>query len=110
MSDRDERVARNEALFRTVNDEIDRLNDRLGTESQSLTLACECADRDCSEQIEFEPDRYRLVRQDPTLFIVRPEHDAPDTEETIARGHGFWVVRKHPGKPQDLARNTSEQD
>lgn len=36
----------------------------------------------------------------------KPGHDVPETETVVDRRDGFWVVRKDPGGPAELARAT----
>jgi hypothetical protein len=57
---------------------------------------------------ELKLDDYERIRSDPTQFVVRPGHDAPDVETVIERHESYWVVRKHEGDPAGLARRTDE--
>lgn len=50
---------------------------------------------------------YEEVRQDPTRFIVKPQHIEPDVESVVEDRNGYWVVRKHEGGPAELARETA---
>jgi hypothetical protein len=52
------------------------------------------------------PDEYRGVRADATLFFVKPGHDLPEAETVVEKTDRYWVVRKDPGGPADLARAT----
>ena len=92
-----ERAARNQGLFREVNDQIDKLNGKLGAEgtvpSGSLYL-CECLDTNCTEAIHLTHDEYRRVRRDPTEFIVIPGHLDDQVEEIVETRPGWLVVRK----------------
>src|SRR6187200_2016015 len=47
------RLARNEALFRNVNEQIDSLND-LGAALPSFPIVCECGAESCTESILVE--------------------------------------------------------
>ena len=103
MDERAEKIGRNEALFRQVNDQITGLNQAFGAVSGRMSLVCECGDQGCIEQIEVTPDEYRRLRDDSTLFAIRPGHEIPDVEDVVERNDTFWVVRKKPGGPALLA-------
>jgi hypothetical protein len=105
MSERALRVGENEALFRSVNEQVRDLNRTFLVEG-TLRIVCECGEQSCIEQIEVHPARYEAVRADPALFLVKPGHDAPDLETVVDRDDGYWVVRKDPGQPERIARET----
>jgi hypothetical protein len=107
VSDRQVRVGYNEALFRDVNEKARDVNAALATLTDVMMIACECADVACIEQIQIDAGRYGQVRDDPTLFCIRPGHEAPDTESVVAREERFWIVRKDPGVPAAVARATA---
>jgi hypothetical protein len=97
-SARDERRARNEALFREVNERIELLSADLADESEqegSLRIVCECGRDDCTELIEVTRPQSESVRSDPRRFIVVPGHEHTDTERVVERNSGFFVVEKH---------------
>jgi hypothetical protein len=86
------RAARNQALFRAINDE---LSARGGAGNPgALTIACECADTQCVGTIEIGFDRYEGVRSEATRFVVLRGHIYPDVERVVAEDDGFVVVEK----------------
>jgi hypothetical protein len=95
---RQERIGKNEALFREVNDRISELS-----ESGSAEFLCECGNRDCSAPIRLALVDYEAVRADPTLFIVIPGHEVVDVEVVIEQRVHYRVVKKHEGEPAELA-------
>jgi hypothetical protein len=99
------RIARNEALFRQVNEQIDAVND-WGAGASSFGIVCECGLATCGETIQIERARYEAVRRHAERFIVRPGHEFPDVEEVVEHGDGFDVVAKRPGLPRRLAEET----
>jgi hypothetical protein len=104
---RRERLARNEAVFREVNERIEKLTlegEWLG-ESESLDVLCECGNSDCAEPLRLSISEYERVRQEPTDFLVAHGHVIPDIEKVIATGPGYEVVRKIAGEGA-LARET----
>ena len=107
MSDeRTERVGKNEALFRVVNERLEDLNEGFVTLTNTFDIVCECGRLDCMEQIVMSPAAYEQLRADPALFAVIPGHEARDVEEIVASHDGYDVIRKDPGRPEELAEAT----
>jgi hypothetical protein len=101
---RADRIARNEALFRDVNERIRDLSEEAGREL--VEFLCECGDDDCVERIALTPAEYERVRADPVLFAVAAGHVVPQVERVVAANERFETVRKLPGE-QAIARQTS---
>jgi hypothetical protein len=97
MSLGEERAARNEALFREVNERIEELHDQLESRG-TADFVCECADATCAQQITVPLATYERVRKDPHLFVVAPGHVRPEIEHVVdEKADGFVIVRKdHP--------------
>lgn len=106
MNERKRRIGENEAVFRSVNEEIQGITRTLTSPAETMNLVCECGNRRCADRILVRPEEYAEVRQDPTLFLLRPGHDFPETETVVEKRDGYWVVRKDPGEPADVARAT----
>ena len=98
MEPRTERVGKNEAIFREVNE---RINDV--TREDTAEYLCECGYATCTETIQMTVAEYEGVRSDPTHFALLPGHEIPDLEEVVARNEGFLVVRKKAGAAAALA-------
>jgi hypothetical protein len=92
------RRARNEALFREVNERIEELEAGLTGygEDDSLLVGfvCECSREDCGETIEVTRAHYNAVRNESTRFLVLPGHETPDLERVVDRHPHFLVVEK----------------
>lgn len=106
MSKRVQRIAENEAIFRSVNEQLSALNATLTTMTDPLIVVCECGTRSCTDRIPIATAAYTRVREDPTLFVTKPGHDFPETEQVVAKDEQYWVVRKDPGFPAEFARAT----
>jgi hypothetical protein len=89
--ERQVRAAKNQSLFREVNERIDALGEGASDEK---AVVCECAQLDCREVIRLAPERYRSVRAAPNRFLVKPGHVILDVERVVAEGRGFVVVEK----------------
>jgi hypothetical protein len=104
MSDaRSDRMAKNEALFRSVNERVKELTDRLPTvglidDPPIEEYLCECADIECMERVAITPEEYEHVRSNPLWFIVALGHVVPDIELIISENERFIVVEKGPGE------------
>jgi hypothetical protein len=93
LSPRENRISRNEELFREVNARIAELEDRLILAGEPLPLICECADTGCATVIEVEQDTFRAVREKPLRFLVAPGHERNE-ETVVGRGAGYLIVEK----------------
>lgn len=100
---RKHQIARNEALFREVNERVREVSPGAGDETTDFL--CECGDEDCTEVVPLRTDEYEQVRADPLLFVILPGHMIPDVEDLIMRTERFEVVRKHAGEGV-IARQT----
>jgi hypothetical protein len=89
---RAERLARNEAFFRQVNERINEVTG--GPSSDRFEFLCECSDPACTERIELTRKEYEAVRADPRGFVVAPGHVSPEVEHVVEREERHVVVRK----------------
>jgi hypothetical protein len=92
--EREVRAARNQALFRAVNENLRTLNEAFASVAGTFSIACECADRNCVEMIEIESKQYLAVRAEPRQFAVLAEHVYPDVEVVVREAAGYVVVEK----------------
>ena len=105
-----ERLGKNEALFREVNErihEVDRLLDRPGTDRESLwEFICECSNEACFEHVELRPAEYEAVRAHANRFVILPGHELRDIEDVVQRSDRYAVVEKRAGPAGKVARET----
>ena len=106
----EERAARNEALFREVNERIVELETGLTgfnrDDSLLIGFVCECAREDCSELLEVARGQYETVRENPRRFLVLPGHEDGDIAHVVERNSHYLVVEK-TGEAAEVA---AEQD
>jgi 5-bromo-4-chloroindolyl phosphate hydrolysis protein len=100
------RVGLNESIFRQVNEQIEALNRDFRTELPTMRVICECADGDCTEQLQISKSVYERVRADPRRYIVVPGHELPEFESVVDRGSGYDVVEKRDGTAAAVAEET----
>jgi hypothetical protein len=107
MDERTRKVGENEALFRTVNEEIEGLNRGMAEISDhTLHITCECGDLLCTAPLLVPIEDYERIRADSALFFIEPGHEIRNVENVIERTLQFAVVRKNPGDPQRIADAT----
>ncbi|MGH3090796.1 MAG: hypothetical protein ACRDOG_00475 [Gaiellaceae bacterium] len=92
---RKRQIARNEALFREVNERIREIS---ASEAGTIDFLCECGDSECTSAVPLTEAEYQRVRAEPDLFVVRPGHEIENVEELVGRNERFSVVRKHVGE------------
>ena len=105
MDPRTERVGKNEAVFREVNERINEVS-----RFESTEYLCECGNAACAETIPMAVTDYEAVRTDSTFFLVVPGHEIPDVEDVIVRNEAFLVVQKRAGAPAELAAELDSSD
>jgi hypothetical protein len=94
--DRGTRAARNQSLFREINERVKQLNEGFSMVLPVGEWICECADDTWVERIELSAEAYEAVRIDGTHFLVAPgdEHVFFDVERVTERNDRYWVVEK----------------
>ena len=92
--EREIRAARNQALFRAVNENLKMLNEAFATASETFVIACECADSNCVKMLEIHPHEYLEIRAEPRHFAVLPGHVYPEVEDVVRETETFVVVEK----------------
>jgi hypothetical protein len=103
---RRERAAQNELVFRTVNEQILSITDRLASVLSEVDVVCECANASCVGTITLETAEFAEIRESGSDFIVLPGHERPDVERVVRQQPYYVVVRKDP---QVLAKATARE-
>jgi hypothetical protein len=88
-----DRFARNEAIFREVNERVAEVRD---SEARMTNFLCECGNLDCVEEIALTAAEYMKIRSSPATFAVVPGHALEDVETVIEETDRFQIVEKHP--------------
>jgi hypothetical protein len=86
-------AARNEEVFRIINERIDEGAKHHGVE-QPLPFHCECADNACVEKIDLAPTEYDRVASHFARFVVIPGHEEPTVELVVEQHASYLVVEK----------------
>ena len=91
--ERDERLAKNEALFRELNENIVGIAGPLGGETP-YEFVCECATTGCFERLALTLAEYERVRADGARFILKLGHEDIEVEQVVAVHDEYIVVEK----------------
>lgn len=102
------RLARNEALFREVNEGIERGHALRGAD-ELVAFVCECSVLGCNLLVELTLPEYEAVRADPHQFLLAPGHDDPAVERPVLQRPGYVVVEKFGEAGQIAASMDSRQ-
>ena len=88
--------ARNEILFREVNERVEEINDALNGRSDepAMIFVCECGNTNCHEQITMARAQYEALRANPLHFAVLPGHEDMRIARVVAQHQGFLVAEK----------------
>jgi hypothetical protein len=94
-----ERIARNESLFREVNERIAESTERL--DARDAEFVCECADPGCTRRVRATLQEYEEVRRDGATFLLAPGHENTHVEAVVeavveAEGDHAVVEKRHP--------------
>jgi hypothetical protein len=92
--EREVRAARNQALFRSINEKLRVLNETFASMTETFSIACECADATCIEMVEIDPHEYVAVRAEPRHFIVMAGHVYSEVERVVREAQQYVVVEK----------------
>jgi len=92
---RQQRLAANQALYRSVNEQIKALNQAFD-EAVGIggEWVCECADANCAVIVNAQLYEYEAVRRSPRTFAVFPGHVFPEVERIVEENERFVIVEK----------------
>lgn len=97
LAETQERLARNESLFREVNERIRDAGEQFrDSPEQEYEFFCECPDVACVERVALTLAEYEEIRQDPRRFLVAPGHDVPEIEHVVEEEPATIVEKDGP--------------
>ena len=106
MDARDERIAKNEAVFRAANREIEQAEKEAGGGPEKvLEVLCECGREGCSGLISLTVAEYDGVHSQADRFVVLPGHETPGIESVVERRAEYIVVDKF-GEAEAIAEQS----
>jgi hypothetical protein len=90
------RIARNQSMFRAVNERVTGWPERQAAPAaQKLMFYCECADQKCFDRVWLTAAEYETIRAHSTRFAVVTGHVFPEAERVVAQPDGYEVVQKN---------------
>lgn len=101
-----EQRAKNEALFRDLNERVTEIGDHIDTAAVGAPTAdqeeffCECGGIECMARIEMSRTEYEAVRRHPTRFFTLESHADLEIERIVERHSRYVVVEKLPGEAE----------
>ena len=98
---REDSLAKNEELFRKVNERIETLSQAVAEDDSMMEYLCECDRPDCYERVKATRSEYEAVRAECTHFIVLPGHEDPRVERVALSNERFVIVEKQGAAAQD---------
>lgn len=105
MSSKEQR-ARNEVLFRGLNERITEIGDQIDTAAVGAPTAeqeefyCECGGLECMARIEMSRAEYEAVRRHAARFFTLESHADPEVERIVERTPRYVIVEKLPGEEE----------
>ena len=90
-----ERLARNQVLFREVNERLREM--KLDHLADVTEFQCECSNPECTETVPLWVTEYERVRSRPNQFVIVPDHDLAQIERAVWVCDRFFVVVKTKG-------------
>ena len=87
---RRERAAKNQALFREVNERIEELS----KPAYSRAFICECCNVECNQTLAITIEEYERMRSDGNRFAVLPGHEDRDVEDVVEATERYLIVAK----------------
>jgi hypothetical protein len=104
VADVAESAAKNEEVFRDVNNLIERGAERLRVERR-VPFHCECADASCSATVELAPNEYDRIARHRFRFVVQPGHERTDVESVVSTNDRYVVVEKQGEAREQIDRD-----
>lgn len=102
MSARDERIAKNEATSREINEKIENAHEE-SPPRRDIRMVCECGRETCDRVVAITLTEYERLRSDPRQFVVAHDHVIPDVERVVSETDRYVIVVKGEGTPAAVA-------
>jgi hypothetical protein len=110
VDSREERVAKNEAMHRAVNREIENVAEDVGERGEdTIEVLCECGQPGCTSLLSLTIRAYDRVHGQRDRFIVVPGHMDPELERVVEEGDQYLVVEKF-GQAEAVAEDEERRE
>ena len=109
MTDREARIAKNEAIARDINEGIEEAIASVDPDGYTRMI-CECGRLECDRKVAISVAEFEETRSDPRRFVVVKEHVMPDVEDVVSDTGRYVVVQKREGTPAEVAEELDPRD
>jgi hypothetical protein len=106
----EQRAAQNEALFRSVNEQIEKLGSVEPGSHHRIAFVCECSDGGCSQQIPLTLSEYEEVRSESRWFAIAPGHVTQAIEHVVRATDRYLIVEKDTPGAAEIAEDSDPRD
>ncbi|MCW2965794.1 MAG: hypothetical protein JWO17_3046 [Actinomycetia bacterium] len=104
----EDRAAQNEVLFRSVNEQIEKLGRE--SDQQHVQFVCECSHGTCAEQIQLTLSEYEEVRSDGRWFAIVPGHLTEQIEHVVRATDRYLIVEKDTPAAVEITEDSDPRD
>jgi hypothetical protein len=106
VDERQERIAKNETVYRAANREIEQAEQEAGGGADNLIeVLCECGKDGCSGLISLTIADYDGVHAQEDRFVVLRGHESSEIERIVYDKVTFLVVDKF-GEAEEIAEGS----
>ena len=105
----EERAAQNEGLFRSVNEQIEKLG-QVEPARHLVAFVCECSNGTCTLQIELTIGEYEEVRSDGRWFAIAPGHVTDELEHVVRSTERYVIVEKDTPEAAEIVEENDPRD
>jgi hypothetical protein len=102
MQSQEERIARNDSIFRLANEEIAAYASEHEFAEQ-VPFICECATESCVTIVNLSLGEYEEVRATPTRFFVAPGHQGSEGSVGMLEDRGRYLLVEKGGRAGEVA-------
>jgi hypothetical protein len=95
VEDQREEEVRRQALFREVNEQIEKLSDGWELFDGSISVLCECGRPGCNEALEVSRTLYDDIRAAHNRFLLKVGHQLDDVDAVVARYDGYVIAERN---------------
>ena len=91
-----ERIAKNNTIFRDANEHIRAKADEYQSDIERIPFLCECPREHCTELVPLTISEYSEVRSNDSHFFMVPDHAAAEQPlgTVVQREEGYVIVEK----------------
>jgi hypothetical protein len=96
-------MARNDAVFRDANEQIDAFARSVDGTPGALPFLCECADVTCTEIVRITSSEYEELRRHPAWFATVRGHEGDEHWARVVEENERYAVIEKLGAAAEVA-------